>query len=53
MVLEKAEELLEVKMAKTRFALPKMSVWKRQVLRPVFGGWVVNDEGVVEVDVEQ
>ena len=52
-VLEKAEELLEVKMAKTRFALPKMSVWKRQILRPVFGGWVVNDEGVVEVEVKK
>ena len=51
-VLEKAKELLEAKMATTRFALPKMSVWKRQILRPVFGGWVVNDEGVVEVEVK-
>lgn len=49
MVLEKVEELLETKRKKTRFELPKMTIWKRQMLKQVFeGGWVVNEEGKVE-----
>lgn len=42
-VLEKAEELLEARRAKSRFALPKASAWRREILRPVFGGWLVQE----------
>jgi hypothetical protein len=52
-VTERVEEMLEERRVKRRFELPKMTMWKRQMLRPVFareGSWAVKEGSGVKVE---